>query len=114
MDNSFIGRRISRADYRMDHRSDKRKSLQDEFLTQCIMEEIEVDIFLRNESVRAGKVLAYDNWSVLISDSQSKQYLMFKSAIMGIIPKTYVLFDENLPSQYTKVADTKSTYYKYQ
>lgn len=85
-------------------------NLQDEFLAAAINQEVDVDIFLRNESVRQGKLLAYDNWSVLLASS-GKQYLLFKSAIMGIIPRNYVQMNipEELNDYHLRVAE--SSYY---
>lgn len=110
MDKAYSAKRISRSEYRPPSRIDsRRKSLQDEFLSQCIVQEINVDIFLRNESIRTGRVIDYDNWSVLI-ETEEKQYLLFKSAIMGIIPQHYLLIENAKDPSYQRVAEEHSAY----
>lgn len=61
------------------------ESLQDRFLS-CVKEnKTTLDVYLKNESIRRGKILDYDNWTILLL-SDGKYYLLFKSAVMGIIP----------------------------
>lgn len=90
MERQVQGKRIPRRDLVREsytnHAGDRR-SLQDQFLSTAVESETECDIYLKNESVRRGRIAAYDNWSVLLY-ADGKQYLLFKSSIMSIIPAT--------------------------
>ena len=111
-------KRISKAEFpgtKYPYRKDMEKqSLQDRFLTATIDSEAEVDIYLKNESVRRGQLIAYDNWSVLLY-SEGKQYLLFKSAIMSIIPNKNLQLesDRQLPYAHTRVAEPPGPAYNY-
>ena len=45
----------------------------------------ECDLMLRNEASLRGKVIDFDNWSLLL-EREGKHYLIFKSGIMALIP----------------------------
>lgn len=106
------GRRLNKQFVRQRERNmGLRKSLQDEFLNRLIEEEVQVDLFLRNESVRSGQILAYDNWSVLVL-AQDKQYLFFKASIMGIIPERPIEIDlGHREPPYDLVSESSERYY---
>ncbi|NCC82558.1 MAG: hypothetical protein EOM03_00290 [Clostridia bacterium] len=116
MDGVFTGRRIPKhevAKSAYGRSSTERKSLQDQFLLAAIASRLDVDIYLKNESVRRGQIADYDNWSVLLY-SEGKQYLLFKSGIMGIIPTgSLVLEGETFPFLPTRVAEADSPGYSY-
>lgn len=84
------------------NQQNRRNSLQDNFLEAAKNSEIVLEIYMKNEGVKHGVVLDYDNWCVLIW-SVDEQYLIFKSGIMSIKPQ------ENLDMQ----PEYQNKYYKY-
>lgn len=94
-------------------------SLQDRFLAGAVRARATLDVYMKNESLRRGRIVDYDNWSILLI-SDSKQYLLFKSSIMGIIPLA-PLRVEGIPDSvpgpsgtlYAKVSDSGPEPYFY-
>lgn len=58
-------------------------STQDLYLGYCVSEGLIVDILMKNDSTRQGRIESYDNWSLLIS-YEGKKSLLFKSGVMAI------------------------------
>lgn len=81
--------RISKDDY-VKPKAETGLNLQDRFLQTMVREKVTLDVFMKNESMRRGQILDYDNWTVLLK-SDGKYYLLFKSAIMGMIPLSEVM-----------------------
>ncbi len=113
MERPVSSKRIPRRDLNREsyasHSGDKR-SLQDQFLTEAIASGVSCDVYLKNESVRHGVISAYDNWSLLLH-AEGKQYLIFKSGIMSIIPSEILYIDTDYPLRGTnRVADPPGRY----
>lgn len=68
-----------------------RYNLQDSYLAVLCADAIECDIMLRNEASIRGRVIDYDNWSLLIHHEE-RSYLIFKSGIMALIPLEQVKY----------------------
>ncbi len=75
-------RRIEGGGYKASGASE---NLQDRFLSAVKDNKTTLDVYLKNESLRRGRILDYDNWTILLY-ADDKYYLLFKSAIMSIIP----------------------------
>ncbi len=60
-------------------------NLQDLFLNSVRKEKLEMTIYLMNGVPVKGKVLSFDNFTVLL-ESDKKQNLIFKHAISTIVP----------------------------
>lgn len=74
-----------------------RYNLQDQFLAALCEHGVECDLMLRNEASLRGRVIDYDNWSLLI-DKEDKSYLIFKSGIMALVPLENVKYDPSAHS----------------
>lgn len=61
------------------------KNLQDHFLNLVRKEKIEITIYLMNGVPIKGKVLSFDNFTILI-DVDKKQNLIYKHAVSTIVP----------------------------
>lgn len=61
------------------------KNLQDLFLSTARKEKMMITIYLMNGVPIKGKVLAYDNFTILI-EVDKKQNLIYKHAISTILP----------------------------
>lgn len=86
-------------------------ALQDRFMAAMKNEKATLDVYLKNESIRRGRLLDYDNWTILLY-ADEKYYLLFKSAIMSIIPLQEVMIEgipqpdkSPLPAYAERVAD---------
>ncbi|NJP39971.1 hypothetical protein HCH52_02730 [Oscillospiraceae bacterium HV4-5-C5C] len=67
-------------------------STQDRFLLACLQRSVIVDLHLKNESIQSAYIKAYDNWSLLVeTEADGSQALIFKSAIMAVLPRQPVL-----------------------
>lgn len=67
-------------------------STQDRFLSACLQRSVIVDLHLKNESIQSAYIRAYDNWSLLVeTEADGNQALIFKSAIMAVLPRKPVL-----------------------
>lgn len=58
-------------------------STQDIYLGYCVAEGLFVDILMKNDSTRTGRIESYDNWSLLVT-YEGKKSLLFKSGVMAI------------------------------
>lgn len=85
-----------RADSRSSSRG--RYNLQDQFLAELASKQTHCDIMLRNEASLRGKIIDYDNWSLLVQ-KEEKSYLIFKSGIMALIPLEDVVYEPGGPRQ---------------
>ncbi len=56
---------------------------QDYYLGQCVRDALLVDILMKNDSIRKGRIESFDNWSLLVS-YEGRQCLLFKSGVMAI------------------------------
>ncbi len=85
-------------------------STQDIFLCDCIKNKVRVDILMKNDSLRTGRIESYDNWSLLLS-YEDKKCLLFKSGIIAIIPheQSYEIEDLNFLHRHT-VSDVRAKY----
>lgn len=61
------------------------KNLQDHFLNITRKEKIEITIYLMNGVPIKGRVLSFDNFTILV-EVDKKQNLIYKHAISTIVP----------------------------
>ena len=69
-------------------------NLQDIFLNYARKNKIEVTIFLVNGVPIKGKVLSFDNFTILI-EVDKKQNLIYKHAISTMVPGKLIPFRED-------------------
>ena len=69
-------------------------NLQDIFLNYSRKNKIEITIFLVNGVPIKGKVLSFDNFTILI-DVDKKQNLIYKHAISTMVPSKAIPFRED-------------------
>ena len=72
----------------------KTTNLQDTFLNQLRKNNIFVTVFLLNGFQLKGNVKSYDNFTVLLVDSDGKQHLIYKHAISTFAPTKQVELTE--------------------
>ena len=60
-------------------------SLQDQFLNSARKEKCDITIFLMNGVPIKGKVLSFDNFTILL-DVDKKQNLIYKHAVSTVAP----------------------------
>ncbi len=63
----------------------KQKNLQDHFLNTTRKEKMEITLYLMNGVPIKGRVLSFDNFTILI-EVDKKQNLIFKHAISTMVP----------------------------
>ena len=68
-------------------------NLQDVFLNQSRKEKVEITIYLVNGVPLKGKVLSFDNFTILI-EIDKKQNLIYKHAISTIVPVKPIPYKE--------------------
>jgi len=68
-------------------------NLQDIFLNSARKDRIEITIFLMNGVPIKGKVLSFDNFTILI-DVDKRQNLIYKHAISTMVPSKAISFRE--------------------
>lgn len=56
---------------------------QDRFLGKMQRQACMVDVLLKNDSLRSGRIESYDNWSILL-EYEGKKSLLFKSSVMAV------------------------------
>lgn len=61
------------------------KNLQDMFINVARKEKIDVTIYLTNGVPLSGKVLSFDNFTILL-EIDKKQNLIYKHAVSTIVP----------------------------
>jgi len=69
-------------------------NLQDIFLNYTRKNKIEITIFLVNGVPIKGRVLSFDNFTILI-DVDKKQNLIYKHAISTMVPSKAIPFRED-------------------
>ena len=69
------------------------KNLQDHFLNVARKEKIEITLFLMNGVPIKGKVLSFDNFTVLI-EVDKKQNLIYKHAVSTIVPSRPIQYKD--------------------
>jgi host factor-I protein len=74
------------------------KNLQDHFLNMVRKEKIEITIYLMNGVPIKGKVLSFDNFTILI-DVDKKQNMIYKHAVSTIVPSRPLQYREEEESQ---------------
>lgn len=89
-----------------------RYNLQDQFLAALCEHEVECDLMLRNEASLRGRVIDYDNWSLLI-DKENKSYLIFKSGIMALVPLENVKYNPSAHSHAGRAVAEQPADYNY-
>ena len=66
-------------------------NIQDSFLNQARRDRTQVTVHLIDGCDLAGKITAFDNFTVIVTDDdQQKQYLIYKHAIGMITPSAKV------------------------
>ena len=73
-------------------------NLQDIFLNQSRKEKIEITIYLVNGVQLKGRVLSFDNFTILL-EIDKKQNLIYKHAISTIMPLKPIPYKEEEPPQ---------------
>ena len=63
----------------------RQRSVQDVFLGRCKYQKIPLRVALKNDTVREGRIIAFDNWTLLFTDGKEK-VLIFKSGILSLTP----------------------------
>ncbi len=71
------------------------KNLQDHFLNLARKERVEITIYLMNGVPIKGRVLSFDNFTILI-EVDKKQNLIYKHAISTIVPLKPVQYKEEV------------------
>jgi host factor-I protein len=61
------------------------KNLQDNFLNQARKEKMEITIYLMNGVPIKGRVLSFDNFTLLI-EVDKRQNMIYKHAVSTIVP----------------------------
>jgi host factor-I protein len=69
------------------------KNLQDHFLNIARKEKLEITIFLMNGVPIKGRVLSFDNFTVLI-EVDKRQNLIYKHAVSTIVPIRPIQYKE--------------------
>lgn len=69
------------------------QNLQDTFLNQVRKDNVPVTVFLVNGYQLKGSVRGFDNFTVILTDSESRQQLVYKHAISTIQPIRTVDFN---------------------
>lgn len=63
--------------------------LQDVFLNHCRREQVEVSIQLLDQSHKNGQIIGFDHQSIIL-ETEGRQYLVYKNAIVAVNPKQTV------------------------
>jgi host factor-I protein len=61
------------------------KNLQDNFLNQARKEKLEITIYLMNGVPIKGRVLSFDNFTILV-EVDKKQNMIYKHAVSTLVP----------------------------
>ncbi|HHX37956.1 MAG TPA: hypothetical protein GX717_08255 [Clostridiaceae bacterium] len=86
-------------------------SIQDNFLKFCVKNGSEVQVHLKNDSVKTGFIRGFDNWTLILAEQDEQIIMLFKSAVTAITPLE-ALFWQDL-EQHTAlgtVAEPQSLY----
>lgn len=84
---------------------EKTSNMQDGFLNSCRHEKVTVVISLLNNTSEKGIIVAFDNNTIIMKNSDDGQFLLMKTAIATIKPTTEVNYIFNNENKY--VADYK-------
>jgi len=68
-------------------------NLQDHFLNTARKEKIDINIFLVNGVPIKGKVLSFDNFTILM-EVEKRQNLIYKHAVSTIVPMRPIPYKE--------------------
>lgn len=69
-------------------------TIQNVLLRYCVEENTEVSVHLKTDGVKKGIVRGFDNWSILLTDSNSQMTLIYKTAIAALIPVGDVCWED--------------------
>jgi len=69
-------------------------NLQDHFLNTARKEKIDINIYLVNGVPIKGKVLSFDNFTILM-EVEKRQNLIYKHAVSTIVPLRPIPYKEN-------------------
>jgi host factor-I protein len=69
-------------------------NLQDHFLNTARKEKIEINIYLINGVPIRGKVLSFDNFTILL-EVDKKQNLIYKHAVSTVLPARPIPYKED-------------------
>ncbi len=69
------------------------KNLQDQYLNIARKEKLDITIYLMNGVPIKGRVLSFDNFTVLV-EVDKKQNLIYKHAVSTIVPSRPVQYRE--------------------
>lgn len=75
-----------------------RTNLQDYFLNTSRKEKIDITLYLTNGVPIQGKVLSFDNFTILI-ETDKKQNLIYKHAVSTIVPSRPLSYKESEESK---------------
>jgi len=84
---------------------EKTSNMQDGFLNSCRHEKVTVVISMLNNTSEKGIIVAFDNNTIIMKNSEDGQFLLMKTAIATIKPTTEVNYIFNNENKY--VADYK-------
>lgn len=70
-----------------------RRSVQDQYLAACQSQSVPLKLQLKNDVYFEGTLRAFDNWTLIIQGDDLTQ-LIFKSAILRIIPLAPISIDD--------------------
>ena len=73
-------------------------NLQDYFLNTARKEKIDITLYLTNGVPLQGKVLSFDNFTILI-ETDKKQNLIYKHAVSTIVPNRPLAYKESEESR---------------
>ena len=78
-----------------------KNNIQDFVLNHARKEKIEITIYLSNGVPLKGKVISFDNFTIVISGADGKQSLVYKHAITTVTPSKPMRFHlpENEPEE---------------
>lgn len=69
-------------------------NLQETMLNQMRKDEIFVTVFLLNGFQLKGTIKSYDNFTVLLQDSENNQHLIYKHAISTFVPSQTMTYND--------------------
>lgn len=74
----------------------RKMNLQDVFLNHCRREKVDLMIQLLDQSIKTGEIVGFDDQSIIL-ESDGRQYLIYKNAIVAVNPQEEVnyIFNES-------------------
>ena len=76
---------------RTEHHQGKDMRIQDAFLNHCRRDKILVSMELFDSNSKKGQIVGFDNQAIILDDGVS-QHLIYKNAVIAIIPQVSVNF----------------------